>query len=56
MGIEVDKIMMPMQNGDVRRTWTDVKELEAFTECKPKMDIAEGVGKFVPWLRMLYEN
>ncbi len=51
MGKEAEKIMMPMQDGDVRRTWADVDRLASVTAHKPETDIAAGVGKFVEWYK-----
>lgn len=46
---EADKVFMPMQNGDVKRTWADTSALEQKVEYKPNTSLAEGVKEFVNW-------
>ena len=55
LGIEAQKIMRPMQPGDVTATYADVSKLNALTGYKPKVTLAEGLPRFVKWWRG-YEN
>lgn len=48
---EVNKIMLPMQPGDVERTYADTSQLEEKIGYKPQMAIEEGMKKFVTWYR-----
>jgi len=48
------KNMMPMQPGDVERTWADVTDLQNDYGYTPSTDIAEGVKQFVSWYRKYY--
>lgn len=43
--------LLPMQPGDVVETFADVSALEAATGFTPKIDLAEGVPRFVRWFR-----
>jgi UDP-glucuronate 4-epimerase len=53
-GKEATKEFMPMQPGDVPKTWADVSELMNDFDYKPATDIREGVGRFVDWYRDYY--
>lgn len=50
-GQEAEKIMLPMQAGDVPRTYADTQRLEDIVGYKPAMEIEEGIAKFVDWYR-----
>ncbi|MFG1592800.1 NAD-dependent epimerase [Halobacteriovorax sp. CON-3] len=54
LGVEADKNMMPLQPGDVLRTYADVKELYEVLDFKPETAIDTGVKKFVDWYREYY--
>lgn len=42
---------LPMQQGDVRRTWADLTRARAELGFSPRVEFAEGVADFVAWLR-----
>ena len=46
-----EKIMLPMQAGDVERTYADTKRLEQEVGYKPVMEIEEGISRFVAWYK-----
>lgn len=50
-GKEAEKIYMPMQPGDVVRTYADIDKLEAAVGYKPATEIEQGVARFVEWYR-----
>ncbi len=50
-GKKAEKIMLPMQPGDVERTYADTVRLEEKVGYKPDMEIEEGVEKFVEWYK-----
>jgi UDP-glucuronate 4-epimerase len=41
--------LMPMQAGDVKRTWADMNALMNSTGVKPRVTMSEGVRKFIEW-------
>jgi len=43
------KNYMPMQDGDVVRTYADVSDLEKTTQFKPQTELQNGINKFVAW-------
>ena len=45
---------MPMQQGDVQRTYADVSKLKTLTGYSPKTDLDEGVDKFVAWYKQYH--
>lgn len=53
-GIVAKKEMLPMQPGDVARTWADVSALEKDYNYKPKTSVKQGVSNFVKWYSNYY--
>jgi UDP-glucuronate 4-epimerase len=49
IGLKAEKIFMPMQDGDVKRTWADTKFLKDTVGYTPSISIDSGVKKFVNW-------
>lgn len=54
LGKTAEKIMMPMQPGDVPQTYADVTELIRDYDFKPSTSIEDGVGKFAKWFLKYY--
>ncbi|WP_282018317.1 NAD-dependent epimerase/dehydratase family protein [Salegentibacter mishustinae] len=54
LGISADKEMLPMQPGDVSRTWADVTLLQQKFNYQPDTSISEGVEKFIEWYKDYY--
>lgn len=48
------KEMLPMQPGDVEKTWADTSSLEKDYEYKPNTPINEGVTCFIDWYKDYY--
>jgi UDP-glucuronate 4-epimerase len=51
LGREVEKELLPMQPGDVRRTWADVSALRRDYGYEPSMDLDDGIEEFVGWYK-----
>jgi UDP-glucuronate 4-epimerase len=51
---DAKKEYLPMQTGDVPQTWADVSEIEKIG-YKSKVEIEEGVKKFVGWFKEYYK-
>ncbi len=49
LGVEAEKIMLPMQPGDVSRTYADTSRLEADYGYKPSVGLAVGLARFADW-------
>ena len=55
LGVQANKIMRPMQPGDVTATYADVSKLNALTGYRPKIALTDGLPRFVDWWRS-FEN
>ncbi len=53
-GREAIRNYMPMQPGEVLKTWADTTLLQALTNYLPTTDVATGVAAFVAWFREHY--
>jgi len=51
LGAPAIKVFRPMQPGDVTATFANIDKLHALTGYKPKVKLAEGLGRFVEWRR-----
>ena len=47
---------LPMQMGDVKKTYADTEALESWINFKPNTSIKEGVKKFVDWYLEFYNQ
>jgi UDP-glucuronate 4-epimerase len=54
LGREAEKILLPLQAGDVADTFADVTELIRDFGYKPSTTVEQGVAKFVQWYRQYY--
>lgn len=54
IGKKAEKVMRPMQAGDVTATYADVSRLHAISGYRPKVMLKEGLGKFAAWYRDYY--
>jgi UDP-glucuronate 4-epimerase len=54
LGKKAEKILLPLQPGDVPATYADVDDLVRDVGFKPATTIEEGVGRFVAWYREYY--
>ena len=54
IGRKAEKIMRPMQPGDVTATYADVSKLNAICGYKPKVMLAEGLDRFAAWYKEYY--
>ncbi len=56
MGIKAEKIYLPMQPGDVLKTFADVSELENDFNYYPSISVEKGVKFFVNWFKDYYKS
>ena len=54
LGRKAEKIMLPIQPGDVPATFADIEPLAEDTGFRPQVGIEEGVQRFVEWYREFY--
>ena len=55
-GKTTERIMMPMQAGDVNQTWSSVERLKTDYNYKPFTAIENGVEAFVAWYKSYYKQ
>lgn len=53
-GMSAIKNMLPMQAGDVTRTWADTTLLQNLTGYMPSTDVKDGIDSFVSWYQNYY--
>nr|WP_321410868.1 NAD-dependent epimerase/dehydratase family protein [uncultured Carboxylicivirga sp.] len=56
LGKEAPKEFLPMQKGDVYRTYADISDLETRINFKPNTSIDEGLSRFVSWYKDYYKT
>ncbi|AZZ76300.1 protein CapI [Pseudomonas sp. RU47] len=54
LGIKAQRNLLPMQAGDVIKTWADVSALADWIGFSPQMEVEAGVEQFVRWYREYY--
>ncbi|WP_096087113.1 NAD-dependent epimerase [Agaribacterium haliotis] len=54
-GKKAEKILLPMQAGDVQRTYADIDALVSATGHQPSVDIYQGIEKFVAWYKAFHK-
>ncbi|MEM9243388.1 MAG: NAD-dependent epimerase/dehydratase family protein [Pseudomonadota bacterium] len=54
LGKKANKIMMPLQDGDVLTTFADTTALQQQFNYRPQTPIATGIKKFIDWYRDFY--
>jgi len=56
LGKEATKEMLPIQAGDVAKTFADVKDLERDYDYRPDTPVKIGIERFVSWYREFFDN
>jgi UDP-glucuronate 4-epimerase len=54
LGINAQRNLLPMQAGDVVKTWADVSALADWIGFSPQVEVETGVEQFVRWYREYY--
>ena len=54
LGLTAKKELMPMQPGDVDKTWADSEPLMKNFDYKPAIEIEEGVKRYLEWYKGYY--
>lgn len=55
LGIVAKKNYLPMQPGDVKKTWANVDDLIREFDYKPNTPIKKGISEFVKWYKDYYK-
>ena len=56
LGRKAEKILLPLQPGDVPDTYADVEELARDTGYSPATSVETGIGRFVDWYQDFYRK
>lgn len=56
LGASTQHIMLPMQPGDVTSTWSDTTDLSEIIDYRPRINIREGISRFVAWYQSCDQN
>jgi UDP-glucuronate 4-epimerase len=56
LGRKAEKILLPLQMGDVPNTWADIEDLVRDTGYAPQTQVEEGVRRFVEWYLDYYNS
>jgi len=51
IGIQAEKQMLPLQPGDVPKTWADVDDLYEYIDFRPRVGVQEGIKNFIDWYK-----
>lgn len=54
MGVTAQKDFLPLQAGDLIKTYADIEESKKLLNYSPKITIAEGIPRFVAWYKKYY--
>ncbi len=54
LGRSTEKILKPMQDGDVKDTYADISRLDAAIGFAPSTLLDEGLGRFAAWFKRYY--
>lgn len=55
IGRKAEKIMLPMQQGDVTQTYADTSKLEKAVGYKPNTSLKDGIRKFAEWYKRYFK-
>jgi len=55
-GKKLEKKMMPMQKGDVPKTYADVEDLYNLIGFRPQTSLQDGITRFVTWYKDYYRK
>ena len=56
LGRKANMQMLPMQAGDVPDTEADISDFIELVDCRPQVQVEEGVANFVEWYRRYYKS
>ena len=56
LGVKSIKTMLPMQDGDVKLTYSDSSKIINITNYKPNINLKIGLKEFIGWFRYYYED
>ncbi|MBK5354883.1 NAD-dependent epimerase/dehydratase family protein [Pseudomonas sp. TH41] len=55
LGMQAQRNLLPLQAGDVVKTWADISALATWVDFSPQVAVETGVKEFVKWYRQFYQ-
>ncbi|MDP2090192.1 MAG: GDP-mannose 4,6-dehydratase [Candidatus Gracilibacteria bacterium] len=55
LGYKTNKVYLPMQDGDLKSTWSDIDHTYEKLGWRPKIDLDQGIEKFCIWFKEYYK-
>lgn len=56
LGVKAKQNMLPMQPGDVHKTYADISKAKELLGYDPKTSLADGLGEFIKWYNDYYSG
>jgi len=56
LGVKAIKNFLPIQPGDVKKTWANIESINSWIEYKPRVNFEEGITMFADWYKLYYQN
>tara|TARA_Y100000991_G_scaffold125822_1_gene94761 strand:+ start:1151 stop:2194 length:1044 start_codon:yes stop_codon:yes gene_type:complete len=56
LDVKASKNLLPIQPGDVERTWADITKLNAWIGYKPLINFDQGIERFAIWYEKYFQN
>jgi len=56
VGMKANENLLPLQPGDVLETYADIEDFATRFGYSPKVDIQEGISRFVEWYIKYHED
>lgn len=54
LGLKANRLLLPIQPGDVEKTWANVDDLVKDYGYKPNTDVVKGIASFIQWYKTYY--
>ena len=55
LNVKANKVFLEIQPGDIKDTYADIDKLERYTAYRPKINIEEGLPRFINWYKSFYK-
>ncbi len=56
LGVKAIKKFLPMQPGDVQKTWADIESINSWIKYRPRVNFDEGIAMFADWYKLYYQD
>ena len=56
LGDKAIKNLLPIQPGDVEKTWANIQNINSWINYKPEVPFEEGIRRFANWYKSIYKT